>query len=129
MKQEEINKAAEEARRETAIQARSDWHHSLDGVSLDVSIDELVESAFAGGAEWVLSQPLCNRLSDIEKDRIREIYRVGVESREHYHKQIKIATNAESKKLLEILFNEHNSRLNLLISIFGKDLFTDNTEL
>lgn len=112
MKQEEINKAAEEARRETAIQARSDWHHSLDGVSLDVSIDELVESAFAGGAEWVLSQPLYKRLSDTEKEKIREIYWQAAKD------WIGIGdARGHCKTCIALEF------------IFGADLFTDKTEL
>ena len=70
-----LNEAAREARRETAIQARSDWHHSLDGVSLDsVSIDELIESAFEKGAQWLMTQPLSDRLTEEEKEKIKAKY-------------------------------------------------------
>ena len=75
MDAEKLNEAAREARRETAIQARSDWHHSLDGVSLDsVSIDELVESAFEKGAQWLMQQPLADRLTEEEKEKIKAKY-------------------------------------------------------
>lgn len=70
MDADKLNEAAMEARHETAIQARSDWHHSLDGVSLDsVSIDELVESAFKAGVNWLMQQPLADRLTDEEKEK------------------------------------------------------------
>lgn len=74
MDRDKLNKAAEEARITTAISARSDWHHSLDGVNLDVSIDELVESSFVGGADWLMQQPLSERLTDEEKEKIKETY-------------------------------------------------------
>ena len=76
MKQEEINKAAEEARRASAetLTTFGTQHYIDDVVALTdmrLSYDEVAESAFVKGAEWVLSQPLCKRLSGEEKEMIK----------------------------------------------------------
>ena len=98
---DKLNEAAMEARHETAIQARSDWHHSLDGVSLDsVSIDELVESAFKAGVNWLMQQPLADRLTDEEKERLKAIYFRNVYS------VADVQSNFTEKCLIDALFGE-----------------------
>lgn len=118
MKQEEINKAAEEARRASAETLTTfGTHHYIDDVvaltDMRLSYDEVAESAFVKGVEWVLSQPLCDRLSGEEKERIKAEY-------EH---------NAEMYDLGSVvpatMGTMHKGKMELLEQIFGAELFNE----
>lgn len=57
MDKEKINKAAEEYARECWDAGN---HHRI--------------AAFKDGAQWLMQQPLCERLTDVEKEKIKAMY-------------------------------------------------------
>lgn len=42
----------------------------------DPIMDDTFKSIFEQGAEWAMSQPLADRLTDVEKEQIRNYHRV-----------------------------------------------------
>lgn len=40
----------------------------------DPIMDDTFRSIFEQGAKWTMSQPLCDRLTDVEKEQIKAIY-------------------------------------------------------
>lgn len=61
--------------------------------------------AFCGGAEWLMSQPLADRLTDEEKERIKSIYRDLIPLKGH---------------MVGIV-----GKMMLLEQIFGKEMFNE----
>ena len=68
--------------------------------------------AFKAGADWLMAQPLADRLTDEEKQRIR----IMLDS-----------TKLESLSTVQTAFQKGVAEC--LDAIFGKDLFNDNPEM
>lgn len=108
MKKEAIQQAAKEARISSAetlttfgLQSSIDDVVSISGKS--ISYDEVAESAFEKGAEWVMAQPLVDRLTEDEVKMIKAIYNRQVYS-----------TEDAAKKFTEEC---------LLSAVFGEEMF------
>ena len=70
------------------------------------------KAIFELGIEWVFSQPLSERLTSKEKEKIRKIYSICNE------------TNMSDNPCLSAdKVTEASSKMNLLIEIFGEEFF------
>ena len=69
------------------------------------------EDGFKQGAEWLMQQPLSDRLTEEEKERIMFAYKVST----RYFKM----TENTNPHVAEVF----RGQIQLLISIFGKELF------
>ena len=78
MNNTKIIDAAKEARIASAQTLTTHgMHSSIDDIpfiACNLSYDEVAESAFVKGAERLMTQPFRDRLTDEERERIREIY-------------------------------------------------------
>lgn len=80
-----MNKTIEEAAKEARIASAQTLtthglHSSIDNIPFiagKLSYDEVAESAFVKGAEWILSLPLASRLTAEEKERIVDLYNMA----------------------------------------------------
>lgn len=101
MDKEKINKAAEEYQENSNVITENFYPSDI-------------EDAFMAGADWIMQQPLSERLNDAEREKIRAIY-------------------AETQEWWAEKPNEYNSTLKVvsvalqdrLESIFGSDLFRE----
>lgn len=108
MDADKLNEAAEKA---ATIQYRN---LSDPDVSQDGRTEAMFASMFEQGAQWLMTLPLSDRLTDEEKERIKAIY-------------------SESQRWLNEEPNEYNSTLKVIAvglqdrleRIFGKELFNE----
>lgn len=92
MERDKLNEAAEEYAHENA------WYPGETSYESDITaMQESFSDTFKAGADWLMTQPLADRLTDEEKEKIRALYN---EYRAHvFHIEME--------------------------GIFGKDLFND----
>ncbi len=86
----------------------------------DIEIDNS-EECFIGGANYILSLPLSQRLTDEERERVRKLY---IDAND----KLKSCLNAMSYNQISELDNEYKKGINMglilaLKYIFGKELF------
>lgn len=82
-----------------------------------------IEDAFNAGAQWLMQQPLADRLTKEEKERIKAIYKREVDSMELEMHRIKTAENEIAKVCHESNFWQAKLKADMLEQIF------DNPEL
>ena len=88
-----------------------------------------IEDAFEAGTQWRMKQPLANRLTDEEKEKIMAIYKREVDSMELETHRIKTAENEIAKVCHESNFWQAKLKADMLEQIFGKSLFNQPTEV
>lgn len=108
MDTDKLNEAAEEYAHENA------WYPSETSYESDITaMEESFSDTFKQGASWLMWQPLADRLTDEEKEKIKSEY-------EH---------NAEMYDLGSVvpatMGTMHKGKVELLESIFGKELFNE----
>lgn len=70
MDRDELNKAAEEYAHENA------WYPGETSYESDINaMQESFSDTFKRGADWLMQQPLSERLTDEEKEKILQVYR------------------------------------------------------
>ena len=84
-----------------------------------------VMDAFCNGADWLMKQPLSFRLTDDEKARIIKRYNDELEVAQHHTLKMKESTNPTSRQFHANVREGYISRLKLLETIFGKELFNE----
>ena len=84
---------------------------------------------FIKGAQWLMQQPLADRLTDEEKEKIMAIYKREVDSMELETHRIKTAENEIAKVCHESNFWQAKLKADMLEQIFGKSLFNQPTEV
>ncbi len=122
MDNDKLNEAAEEARRTSAETLTTFGQQSyIDDVvaltDMKLSYDEVAEAAFVKGAGWLMRQPLSDRLTDSEKENIRQL-----------HKEATLFADGDSIHSVEMSGAIYLGRLMMLEMIFGKDIFKEDTQ-
>lgn len=84
-----------------------------------------IMDAFGNGAEWLMQQPLSERLTEEEKEKIIKRYKDELEVAQHHTIKMKESTNPSGRQFHANEREGYISRLKLLEHIFGKDLFND----
>ena len=84
---------------------------------------------FKAGAGWLMAQPLADRLTDEEKERIIKRYKEELDMAQHFHKKMKMSADPSSTQHFAKLREGSLSRLKMLEQIFGKELFNQPTEV
>ncbi|MDE7345311.1 MAG: hypothetical protein K2N48_01060 [Muribaculaceae bacterium] len=80
---------------------------------------------FKAGADWLMQQPLSDRMTDKEKKKIIKRYNDELEVAQHHTLKMKESTNPTSRQFHANVREGYISRLKLLETIFGKDLFNE----
>ena len=88
-----------------------------------------IMDAFCNGASWLMQQPLVDRLTDEEKEKIKAIYKREADSMELETHRIKTAENEIAKVCHESNFWQAKLKADMLEQIFGKELFNQPTEV
>ena len=86
------------------------------------------KECFISGAEWLMTQPLADRLTDEEKEKIIKRYNDELEMARLHTKKMKESTNPSSRQFHANVRDGYISRLKLIEQLFGKDLFNNNPE-
>lgn len=86
---------------------------------------EMFADGFKKAVEWLMAQPLSDRLTDEEKERIMAIYKRDVDSMEIETHRIKTAENEIAKVCHESNFWQAKLKADMLEQIFGKELFNE----
>lgn len=89
----------------------------------DALYDEGFADAFKQGTDWLMRQPLSERLTDEEKEKIIKRYKDELEVAQHHTIKMKESTNPTSRQFHANVREGYISRLKLLEQIFGADLF------
>ena len=80
---------------------------------------------FRQGADWLMQQPLADRLTNEEKEKIKAIYKREADSMELETHRIKTAENEIAKVCHESNFWQAKLKADMLEQIFGKELFNE----
>lgn len=88
-----------------------------------------VLSGFKDGADWLMQQPLADRLTDEEKEKIIKRYNDELEMARLHTEKMKESTNPTSRQFHANVRDGYIARLKLIEQLFGKDLFNDNPEM
>ena len=115
-----MSKTIEEAAREFVAN-----YYELEEYGDEVSDIEFdnSEECFIGGANYVLSQPLSQRLTDEERERVRKMYKDELEMAQYFHAKAKASNDVSCRQHYYGLREPYISRCKLLQRIFGKELF------
>ena len=119
MDKDKLNEAAEKA---ATIQYRN---LSDPNVSQDGRTEAMFASMFEQGAIWLMQQPLSDRLTDEEKERIIKRYKYESDMMDRQTLKIQKSTNPTCRQFYVDIRENHRSRLRLLKSIFGEELFNE----
>lgn len=84
-----------------------------------------VRESFKHGADWLMQQPIQERLTEAEKERIIKRYKDELEVAQHHSIKMKESTNPTSRQFHANVREGYISRLKLLEQIFGPDLFKE----
>ena len=76
-----------------------------------------IEDAFEAGAQWLMTQPLSDRLTDEEKEKIKKL-----------HAEAVLFGDFESADNIEPLSHYHGRKVCMEL-IFGAELFNQPTEV
>lgn len=106
----ELIKAAWDAS-DNAVFDSNNWNNYNDG--------------FMKGAEWLMQQPLADRLTDEEKEKIKAIYKREGDSMGLETSRIKNAQSQIVQLCHESNFWQAKLKVEMLESIFGKELFNE----
>ena len=87
------------------------------------------EDGFKQGAEWLMQQPLPDRLTEEEKEKLKAMYKREVDSMVLEMHRIKNAENEIEKICHESNFWQAKLKADMLEQIFGKELFNHPTEV
>ena len=80
---------------------------------------------FVKGAQWLLSQPLADRLTDKEKEEIIKRYNDELEMARLHTEKMKESNNPSSRQFHANVRDGYISRIKLLQQIFGNNLFNE----
>lgn len=80
---------------------------------------------FKAGADWLMNQPLSERLTYEEKEGIIKRYKDELEIAQHYTQKMKESTNSTAIQYYANLREGYVSRIKLMKQIFGSDMFND----
>lgn len=100
------------------------WYPGETSYESDIiAMEDSFADAFKAGASHVLSQPLSQRLTDEEREKMRKLY---IDAND----KLKICLNAMSYNQISELDNEYKKGINMgvilaLKHIFGKELFEE----
>ena len=83
------------------------------------------EYGFIAGADWLMQQPLADRLTDEERKKVIEIYKDESGMVERQTLKIQESINPTCRQFYAETRESYLSRLRLLQSIFGKELFNE----
>ena len=120
MDKDKLNKAAEEYAHENA------WYPGETFYESDIiAMEESFSDTFKQGASWLMQQPLADRLTDEEKEKIIKRYKNELEVAQHHTLKMKESANPTSRQFHANVREGYVSRLKLLESIFGKNLFNE----
>lgn len=108
MDREKLDKAAKKCATEMWC-GEPKGEYIVDLVDYDNIID-----AFKQGAEWLQSQPIADRLTEIEREKVKNVYIDCMEIEDRYRYRANVSPFAVDKAIA-------NRRLIELI--FGKELF------
>ena len=89
------------------------------------TVRSIADKAFKSGANWLMQQPLSDRLTEEEKERIKAIYKREADSMELETYRIKTAENEITKVCHESNFWQAKLKADMLEQIFGKELFNE----
>lgn len=118
MDRDKLSKAAEEYALENA------WYPGETSYESDINaMQESFSDTFKRGADWLMQQPLSERLTEEEKERIIKRYKDELEVAQHHTIKMKESTNPTSRQFHANVREGYISRLKLLEQIFGADLF------
>lgn len=87
------------------------------------------KDCFISGAYWLMEQPLTERLTEAEKEKIIKRYNDELEMAQYHTKKMKENVHPMSRQIHANVRKGYISRLKLLETIFGKELFNDNPGL
>ena len=118
MDREKLKEAADEYAHENA------WYPGETSYESDITaMEESFSDTFKAGTDWLMQQPLSDRLTDEEKEGIKEIFKRANDSY--------VANDTLNTPRTP---TEAHSRgydvgvMSAIEDIFGKDLFNDNPE-
>lgn len=94
-------------------------NHDGDEHCLDMDFYE----GFKQGAEWLMGQPLSERLTEDEMEKIIERYNDELESAQYYTHKMKATDNLSARQSFANIREDYISRIKLLEAIFGKEMF------
>lgn len=114
-----MTKTIEEAARDF-VANYYDLEEYGDEVS-DIEIDNS-EECFIEGANYILSLPLSQRLTDEERELVRKMYKDELEMAQHFHAKAKASNDVSCRQHYYGLREPYISRMELLQRIFGKEL-------
>lgn len=97
--------------------------------SADVLEYAVAKNVFKRGAQWLITQPLSDRLTDEEKEKIKAIYKREADSMELETHRIKTAENEIAKVCHESNFWQAKLKADMLEGIFGIEMFNQPTEV
>lgn len=89
----------------------------------DETLKDCSFDSFVAGAEWLMEQPLSERLTEEEKKKIIKRYKDELEMAQYHTEKMKKSVNHTSIQFHANLREDYISRLKLLEKIFGKGMF------
>lgn len=113
MEKEKLNKAA--------IIAAANYDNPFD----EPAYDKKFYDGFIASADWLMQQPLYERLTEDEKEKIKKLYKSEVNSMELENGRIKNAQSHIEQLCHESNFWQAKLKADMLESIFGADLFRE----
>lgn len=120
MDREKLNKAAEEYARENA------WYPGETSYESDIiAMEESFSDAFKRGADWLMQQPLSERLTDEEKEKIIRLYKDDSEKAQYQTLRIQESFNPTCRQHYAAVREVYTTCMKLLSDIFGSDLFRE----
>ena len=84
-----------------------------------------IMDAFCYGADWLMTQPLADRLTDEEKEKIIKRYNDELDMVQRLTLRVQESVNPSCRQFHAEARDGYVARLKLLESIFGKDLFNE----
>ena len=87
-----------------------------------------IEQAVRFGVELHKSLPLADRLTDTERERIKEIYNDILTAIQYQIRKANFSMNRACKDWHNSLKEQFYARLRILESIFGKEMFNEVTD-
>ena len=83
------------------------------------------KECFISGAEWLMSQPLADRLTEEEKEKIIKRYNDELEMAQFHTGKMKGSANPTSRQFHANVCEGYISRMKLMKQIFGANFFKE----
>lgn len=81
--------------------------------------------AFRGGAEWLMSLPLADRLTEEEKEAVRKFYRANMHYAIECSEKMKEAPDESTRQSMAVRRDIFIFSNKILEQIFGKEMFNE----